>query len=1009
MKTFTLLLSVVLSSISSAWAAPVEAAKPLYPEKQAEFLLQMSRRALVPGTVFDRRAFVRTVQGNGSISGRVYGPAPDELGSAWVEAFTADNNPEAGDFAKGLSMVDRDGSYRIADLPPGRYIVMAYADGYELTYYNNVRDIIQATHVVVEADRETEGIDFTLKKLEPGTASISGMVYDRESGAPLPFAMVNAFSPLNGEYCWTTADTLGSYSLTDMRPGTYIVVAWAEGYLAQYYNHKSNFLDADAVALGDSVALENIDFHLQLGGSISGMVTDSSGNPVEGAYLLAAPMDEFDPDRDYDPTFGKAISDENGEYTITGLASGDYIVQLDAGFDWSWVTLWYRQKQKREEADPVPVVVGRKTTGIDFVLPFSMPKAVLSGRVTDSSGAPITGAYISAQPVSPDVWAYGWAVTDEEGRYAMERLPEGSYYVSAGVQNGWQYVHRWWPDAELFENAVPVFVSEAQPATADFVLPLVIGKSSIRGRVVDSEGRPLPWANISISPAGRDPQGTVINSVWAWAYTDSAGEYSVKNLPAGDYLAFCNIWQEQNYGEQWWNNKSAQEEADVIHLGEEEALEGVDFRLTVKPIYGAIVGSVVDSLTGRPIQRAFVQVTAVEAGGAPNRCFYWRRPSAITDEEGRFAVDWLFEGEYVVSVYAEGAFEFFENAPVMSLARKIQVKGGQKSEIEFKLTPRRDGRGAISGRVLMQGSGIPFDIAVVTARPQVTTMQWPQSELFYTAVTDSEGFFTLRGLPENVPLILYAFSSWGVGEYYDDVYDPEEATPVTAGVPEPVVIKDIELAVYRWLWYDGGNNREKGNTDAQIVGRVTDGDGVPIAEAHVIAFDESRQPVADAFTDREGYYSIGGLMPGRYVLQAGRSGYRSAYNNNAVSLGSAPPIVLGNGVVQVDFVLDLKTGVGHEKPKLPNRLRLAGNFPNPFNPETRIVFELPESEQVYLAVYNSAGKKTATVFSGRAAAGRHEIKWNGCNDAGEPASCGVYFYKLVVGGEQIVGKMVLLR
>ncbi len=80
--------------------------------------------------------------------------------------------------------------------------------------------------------------------------------------------------------------------------------------------------------------------------------------------------------------------------------------------------------------------------------------------------------------------------------------------------------------------------------------------------------------------------------------------------------------------------------------------------------------------------------------------------------------------------------------------------------------------------------------------------------------------------------------------------------------------------------------------------------------------------------------------------------------------------------------------------KIPTRMRLVGNYPNPFNPTTRIVFELAATAAVRLEVYNSLGEKVRVLVNERLSAGRHQIEWDGRDDAGLICSSGVYFVVL---------------
>jgi len=80
------------------------------------------------------------------------------------------------------------------------------------------------------------------------------------------------------------------------------------------------------------------------------------------------------------------------------------------------------------------------------------------------------------------------------------------------------------------------------------------------------------------------------------------------------------------------------------------------------------------------------------------------------------------------------------------------------------------------------------------------------------------------------------------------------------------------------------------------------------------------------------------------------------------------------------------------------------NYPNPFNPETRIVFSLPGKGYVRLTIFNTLGQQIAEPARGLFAAGPHEIVWH----AGEQSS-GIYFYRLEAPGRCEIRKMALVR
>ncbi len=78
---------------------------------------------------------------------------------------------------------------------------------------------------------------------------------------------------------------------------------------------------------------------------------------------------------------------------------------------------------------------------------------------------------------------------------------------------------------------------------------------------------------------------------------------------------------------------------------------------------------------------------------------------------------------------------------------------------------------------------------------------------------------------------------------------------------------------------------------------------------------------------------------------------------------------------------------------VPRELALKGNYPNPFNPTTKIGFTLAEDAAVQIRVYNSLGQEVTQLMSGDLSPGNHAVDWNA---AGLPS--GVYFYRLEAVG-----------
>jgi len=92
----------------------------------------------------------------------------------------------------------------------------------------------------------------------------------------------------------------------------------------------------------------------------------------------------------------------------------------------------------------------------------------------------------------------------------------------------------------------------------------------------------------------------------------------------------------------------------------------------------------------------------------------------------------------------------------------------------------------------------------------------------------------------------------------------------------------------------------------------------------------------------------------------------------------------------------------------PKTFSVSQNFPNPFNPETRIPFSLPQESSVDFEIYNILGESVyleSRVFP----AGYHTFLWRGETNEGKSVSAGIYFYKLSTTNAAASGRMILLR
>ena len=100
--------------------------------------------------------------------------------------------------------------------------------------------------------------------------------------------------------------------------------------------------------------------------------------------------------------------------------------------------------------------------------------------------------------------------------------------------------------------------------------------------------------------------------------------------------------------------------------------------------------------------------------------------------------------------------------------------------------------------------------------------------------------------------------------------------------------------------------------------------------------------------------------------------------------------------------------------KIPSETKLLLNYPNPFNPETWIPYQLAESTEVTVTIHSMNGSLIRTLELGHQSAGTYKSKsqaayWDGRNELGEQVASGLYFYTLTAGNFSATGKMLVRK
>lgn len=107
--------------------------------------------------------------------------------------------------------------------------------------------------------------------------------------------------------------------------------------------------------------------------------------------------------------------------------------------------------------------------------------------------------------------------------------------------------------------------------------------------------------------------------------------------------------------------------------------------------------------------------------------------------------------------------------------------------------------------------------------------------------------------------------------------------------------------------------------------------------------------------------------------------------------------------------IDVTVGINDSDDNLPGAFKLFANYPNPFNPETNIRYQISDIRLINLTVFDNLGRSVRTLVNQRQSSGSYVVTWDGRNDVGETVASGTYFYRLTAGQFSESRKMLLVR
>jgi hypothetical protein len=94
---------------------------------------------------------------------------------------------------------------------------------------------------------------------------------------------------------------------------------------------------------------------------------------------------------------------------------------------------------------------------------------------------------------------------------------------------------------------------------------------------------------------------------------------------------------------------------------------------------------------------------------------------------------------------------------------------------------------------------------------------------------------------------------------------------------------------------------------------------------------------------------------------------------------------------------------------IPNDFDLHGNYPNPFNPVTNIIYSMDIKSDVNINIHNIHGQLVKNLFIGNVNPGQHTVSWNGTDRFAQSLPSGIYIYSIKSSRKILTGKMMLLK
>jgi len=363
-----------------------------------------------------------------------------------------------------FAVTDVDGDYSLTGLLPGTYrVFFSDNDGVYLSeYYSGSRTEVGASSVAVADGAVVPGIDATMDL----AGRISGHVTELAGGTDLFDIQVAVYEvgadPLSAPYAWTLTDVNGLYSIGGLPTGLYVVkfTDWTQAYAPEFYSGVFSAGAAAPVPVTEPDTTGFIDAALSSAATITGKVTYDGVNGIEGVTVVAY---QNVVGENYEWQSEAATTDSQGNYTLVGIPTGDFVVGFYDGSGLYVPQYFYDGAYLIQDGTPVSATVGAETPGIDAVL---AQFGTISGTVTAAdTGFDMVGEWVEVYRENAGVWQLTATVTTiDDGTYDTGPIPPGTYRVRFGAQSI-EYKPEYYLGALLESEATSVTVDPGEMQT----------------------------------------------------------------------------------------------------------------------------------------------------------------------------------------------------------------------------------------------------------------------------------------------------------------------------------------------------------------------------------------------------------------------------------------------------------------------------------------------------------------------------------------------------------------